>query len=96
MEELNCTPAEPEVKKELSFGEKLVGITFNPSNDDKVFKLKSLFAEAANIVKEDFEKPETSNTETDKLLLKGTLYNHTIGEILNAQMNCVKLVTLKY
>jgi len=30
--------------KVLSFGELLVGIEFNPSNDDKVAKVKSLMA----------------------------------------------------
>ena len=78
-----------EITRELSFGEKLVGITFNPSNDDKVTKLKSLFAEAANIINEEYTGAPESFT-------KNILFNHTVGEILNAQMNCVKLVTLKY
>lgn len=78
-----------EITRELSFGEKLVGITFNPSNDDKVTKLKSLFAEAANIINEEY-------TGSPESFTKNILFNHTVGEILNAQMNCVKLVTLKY
>jgi len=73
----------------LTFGEQLVGITFNPSNDDKVFKLKSLFAEAANIIQDEHSQyPEGG--------LRQMLFVHTIVEVLNAQMNCVKLVTLKY
>lgn len=74
---------------ELTFGERLVGIKFNPSNDDKVAKLKSLFAEAANII----QSEHISHTED---YTRNILFNHTVGEILNAQMNCVKLVTFKY
>lgn len=74
---------------QLSFGEKLVGITFNPSGDDKVARAKQLFAEAANLLHEDFHSKERSG-------LGVTLYEHAIGEILNAQMNVVKVITLKY
>lgn len=76
-------------RAKLSFGEKLVGIQFNPSNDDKVSRLKSLFAEAANIIDEEF-------MSSDESVLRELIYRHAVGEILNAQMNCVKLVTLKY
>lgn len=75
--------------KELSFGEKLVGITFNPSNDDKVAKAKQLCAELANLLKEEHQSELRSG-------LSAMLYEHTIGEILNAQMNVVKVLTLKY
>jgi len=80
-----------EIKTEapMSFGEQLVGIKFNPANDDKVSKAKSLCAELMDLVETEFANRETSR-------LSGILYNHTIGEILNAQMNVVKLLTLKY
>ena len=73
----------------LSFGEKLVGITFNPANDDKVAKAKSLCAELANLLYADHKG-------TDATDLYDELYHHAIGEILNAQMNVVKVLTLKY
>lgn len=76
-------------KRTLNFGERLVGLTFNPSNDDKVSRAKQLCADLANLIHED-----TNSTELTAL--KATLYQHTIGEILNAQMNVVKLLTLKY
>lgn len=76
--------------KPLSFGEKLVGLNFNPSNDDDVSKATRLCADLADLVQQHRERPqETTQLETQ-------LYNHTIGEILNAQMNVVKLLTLKY
>lgn len=78
-----------QVTREMTFGEKLVGFTFNPSNDDKVTKAKRLCAELMDLVNEERKNRETSQ-------LEGYLYAHTVGEILNAQMNIVKLLTLKY
>lgn len=73
----------------MTFGQRLVGATFNPSGDDKVAIAKRLFAELADLVHADYKNNETTE-------LKNHLYSHTIGEILNAQMNVVKLLTLKY
>ena len=73
----------------MTFGEKLVGLTFNPSNDDKVSKAKRLCAELMDLVNE--ARHDREQTE-----LESYLYPHTIGEILNAQMNVVKVLTLKY
>lgn len=79
---------EPE-NKGLSLGQKLVGLTFNPSGDEKVLKAKELCAELADLLHDDF----TSRGQSG---LAATLYEHTLGEILNAQMNVVKVLTLKY
>jgi hypothetical protein len=83
------TLSEGAIPQTLSFGQKLVGLTFNPSGDDKVAKAKQLCAELADLVHADYKNNETTE-------LKNHLYSHTIGEILNAQMNTVKLLTLKY
>lgn len=72
-----------------TFGQKLVGITFNPSNDPKVQRAKELCAELADLVSDEYNSKESS-------YLSKALYDHTIGEILNAQMNAVKVLTLKY
>ena len=74
------------VQEEASFGMKLVGINFNPSGNAKVNKAKELCAQLADLLNDDFE----SNT----IGLKRTLFTHAIGEILNAQMNVVKVLTL--
>ena len=74
-------------KRELTFGEQLVGLTFNPSGDAKVQRAKELCAELADLVNEDYQYYVFEP-------LKNQLYNHTIGEILNAQMNVVKVLTL--
>ena len=76
--------------RELTYGEQLVGISFNPSNNEKVDRIKRLCAELADIVNEhQIGKGGKSN-------LQHHLYINTIGEILNAQMNAVKLITFKY
>ena len=75
--------------RQLTFGEKLVGLNFNPSNDDKVSKAKKLCADLADLLNDEKMQQETSQ-------LHELLFRHTIGEILNAQMNVVKVLTLKY
>lgn len=82
MSEVTQSPA-------LTFGQKLVGLKFNPSNDDKVGKAKQLCAELADLLQEDYLSLQED-------MLRTQLYNHAIGEILNAQMNVVKVLTLKY
>ncbi len=78
-------------QQEMTFGEKLVGLTFNPSNDNKVDTAKRLCAQLADLLHDEFNVDNAGMTE-----IKAVLYSHTIGEILNAQMNVVKLLTLKY
>ncbi len=80
---------EAENSRKLTFGEQLVGLTFNPSGDTKVQRAKELCAELADLLNE-------HNFESDRTQLFEILFNHTIGEILNAQMNVVKVLTLKY
>jgi len=82
-----------ELPKELSFGQKLVGLTFNPSGDQKVQKAKELCAELADLVNQSFYEGQQDHQPLD---LKHQLFTHTMGEILNAQMNVVKVLTLKY
>jgi len=74
--------------KILSFGEILVGIEFDPTNEDKVTKVKNLMAEIANIVLEEY------NAE-GKSPIKSLLFDHAIGEIVSAQMAAVKVITFK-
>ncbi len=40
----------------LSFGEKLVGLNFNPSNDDKVSQAKRLCASLMDLVEQETKK----------------------------------------
>lgn len=72
-----------------TLGEQLVGTDFNPSGDDSVKEVKQLFAKIANILEKNYR-------ETNKHPLKSLLFDHAAGEILNAQMNVVKVLTLKH
>lgn len=74
--------------KILSFGELLVGIEFNPSNDDKVAKVKQMMAEIANLMKDSYN-------EEQKSPVKSLLFDHAVGELVNAQMAVVKVITFK-
>jgi hypothetical protein len=83
------TMEQKETGQSLSFGQQLVGLTFNPSGDAKVQRAKELCAELADLLKDDYMSKESSTMHT-------RLFDHTVGEILNAQMNVVKVLTLKY
>lgn len=86
-EELTFNPTKDE--QVSTFGQQLVGLTFNPSGDAKVTKAKQLCAELADLLYEDY-------MATESTVLKDKLMDHAVGEILNAQMNVVKVLTLKY
>jgi hypothetical protein len=72
-----------------SFGEQLIGVTYDPTSEDQVIKIKSMFAEIAELMKKDY-------TENNRHPLKSLLFDHAVGEIVNAQMAVVKLITLKH
>lgn len=73
----------------MTFGEKLVGLTFNPSGDEKVTKAKQLCAELADLLEEVNKNQESS-------YLSNTFYGGAIRRILDAQMYSVKFLTNKY
>jgi hypothetical protein len=72
-----------------SFGEQLIGISIDNENTDEVTKVKKLFAEIAEIMKKNY-------TGDNKHPLKSLLFDHAVGEIVNAEMTVVKVLTLKH
>ena len=80
---------QPDVSKSMTFGEKLVGLTFNPSGDQKVQRIKELAAEMADLLEEVNRTQESS-------YLGHTFYGGAIRRILDAQMYSVKFLTNKY
>ena len=90
MEDLKIPAPEAAPQATLTFGQQLVGLSFNPSGDDKVARAKQLCAELADLLHDHYSSREASSA------LEINLYHHTVGEILNAQMNVVKVLTLKY
>jgi hypothetical protein len=70
------------------FGELIAGI--DPENlhkDEDVRKVKELAAEMAEILKRRY-------TEDTKSAAKSLLFDHAVGEIVNAQMAVVKVITM--
>ena len=73
--------------KIIPFGHQLVGLDPDNLDDTTVTKVKLLAAEMAEILKKDYEN--------ERGPLKSLLFDHALGEIINAQMSVVKVITLK-
>lgn len=71
---------------DLTFGQRAVGLNFNPSGDLKVNRLKEIFAEAIDIV---------ANTDSHPSLLADEFDTMALHQIVLAQMAAVKSVTFK-
>ena len=72
-----------------TFGEQLIGVDIESEQQDDVTKVKVMFAEIAEMIKKDYQGESRHP-------LKSLLFDHAIGEILNAQMSVVKVLTLKH
>jgi hypothetical protein len=75
-----------------SRGERLVGITFNPSGNSEVDTVKRACAYLIDVIEKHREDSIQHGTLTAD---REFLMNHAISEIINAQMNVVNVVTFK-
>lgn len=75
-----------DTKTSLSYGEKAVGITFNPGGDDKVNEVKALYAKIIDLCN-DMKTPGYSE--------QGRLLSIAITQAQDAQMWAVKAITWK-
>ena len=73
--------------REMTYGEKAVGLTFNPSGDANVQKVKELYAEIIDLM-----RSYNSNEVTSE---KARLEKIAITEAQTAQMWAVKAITWK-
>lgn len=73
--------------QELTFGQKAVGLTFNPSGDPKVLKCKQIFADAIDQMNELRESSESPGVKRHA--------STAITMIEDAQMRAVKALTWK-
>lgn len=80
-------PPENTQERELSYGEKAVGLTFNPSGDEKVQEVKELYAKIIDLC---------NGMITSESGEKNRLLKVAITEAQTAQMWAVKGVTWKY
>lgn len=84
-----------------TFGQEAVGLTFNPSGNDKVDKAKQLAAELIDLLESDYSEKTTStvNKEGDKINEVGwtthALFLAAFNETVAAQMAVVKFLTWK-
>ena len=74
--------------KIVSFGETLMEIDFDLSEDTSDYKVKKLMAEAANLLREEYVLAGGNP-------VRSILFEHALGEIVNAQMSINKVITLK-
>lgn len=72
-----------------TFGEQLIGISVDTPPSDTVEKVKHMFAEIAEIIKNDYQS-------NNRHPLKSLLFDHAVGEIVSAQMAVVKVLTMKH
>jgi hypothetical protein len=73
--------------KIIPFGHQIVGLDPDNLDDSEETKVKLLAAQMAEILK--------SNYEAERGPLKSLLFDHALGELINAQMAVVKVITLK-
>lgn len=78
-----------EEQRELTYGEKAVGLTFNPSNDDAVAQCKSEFARVIDRMN-DLRNSTGSSPEVARMA------SIAITEAQTAQMWAVKAITWKF
>jgi hypothetical protein len=85
---------ENNTERELTFGEKAVGLTFNPSGDVKVNKAKQLMADALDLLKES-ESEKTDNGNSIVSWESNVLRTEAFNSVVRAQMSLVKYITWK-
>lgn len=74
----------------LTFGEKLVGLDFNPSQNESVDKAKRLCAELADLIYESVPY-DGERTPTQEVIVYSVF-----ADILKTQMMAVKYLTNKH
>lgn len=75
------------VERELTFGEKAAGITFNPSNNPEVDVIKGLYAQIID---------QLNVARSQSTGEKARYYSKAISQAEDSQMNAVKAATWRY
>jgi hypothetical protein len=80
--------------RELTFGEKAVGLTFNPSGDAKVNKAKQLMADALDLLKEVESQKNDGSKAVSAVSWEANVFRTiAFNKIIDAQMSLVKYIT---
>lgn len=83
-------------KVQLSTGEKLVGIEFNPSNNSTVDEIKQSCAHLINLLNHPHPSLRIDNNDNSTSEEYMLLYNKAVQDVVTAQMALVKVITFKY
>ena len=81
-------------QQELTFGQKAVGLLFNPSGEDNVTKAKQLMAEAIDLLEKDHAE-KTNNGAGSITWFRHLFKTNAFNAIIAAQMTLVKYLTWK-
>ena len=85
---------ENNTERELTFGEKAVGLTFNPSGDEKVNRAKRLMADALDLLQQvELDKSDYGKIKPD--WESNVFRTNAFNKIIDAQMALVKYITWK-
>ena len=76
----------------LTFGQQLVGLTFNPSGREDVNKAKQLSADLINLVADNHNEV-TKNGALTSSWMRNVLRTAAINAVVTAQMSVVKILT---
>ena len=82
-----------ETQREITYGEKAVGLTFNPSGDENVNKIKRLYAEIIDLCAKGRTNAVRHFTYNQE---QARLFSVAITEAQTAQMWAVKALTWRY
>lgn len=84
------SPDEPTTQRELTYGEKMVGLTFNPSGDPEVLKVKQQYADIIDSLKAHYVALDhaTEHSPHQVKFIEGA-----IDRAIDAQMWAVKAIT---
>jgi hypothetical protein len=76
----------------MTYGEQAVGLTFNPSGDENVNRIKKLYAEIIDLCN-DMRTPTHSDPNKLTRSERARLFSVAITEAQTAQMWAVKAIT---
>lgn len=86
-------PPESVVTRPMTFGEKAVGLSFNPSGDPTVNKLKALYAQIIDVCHEERQRVNQGRITTGPPVEAARLWSIAITEAQGGQMWAVKAAT---
>lgn len=84
------------MEDQQTFGQKAVGLLFNPSNDETVTRVKTICAELIDIVEQEMLVKESSKPSNTRLAWATSVFRTAaFNAIIASQMATVKFLTWK-